>query len=319
MATRSVSSVEAAEATELVPDRYNREHFGPGVLLAELGLALGSRGPRPGEPAPEFELADAAGRSWRLGELRGRPVVLIFGSGTCPATLGSLPSLKEVYRALGDRAVWLFVYVREAHPGEGMSWHRSYRQKVRQAEEFREGENVPWPVLIDDVDGSVHRAYGMLPNAVFLIDVDGRVAFRGDRAHGPTLRRALAELLERGGHGPVAGGVDHGIHPLGSIIYGWTALRRGGRAAVRDVVLGTPPAAAVLWLGDKLEPILGPLVRRDRALLPRGARVAAGVAGLAGVALLGWWAVRRSRDAQRWGASRLTLLPTRSSRRVRRR
>jgi len=32
-------------------------------------------------PAPEFELVDFAGRPFRLAEMRGRPVVLVFNRG----------------------------------------------------------------------------------------------------------------------------------------------------------------------------------------------------------------------------------------------
>jgi len=34
-----------------------------------------------GEPAPDFELIDTQGRSVRLSQLRGRPVVLAFLRG----------------------------------------------------------------------------------------------------------------------------------------------------------------------------------------------------------------------------------------------
>lgn len=39
-------------------------------------------GPRPGEMAPDFELPDVHGGSFRLNEHRGRPVLLTFGSIT---------------------------------------------------------------------------------------------------------------------------------------------------------------------------------------------------------------------------------------------
>lgn len=35
----------------------------------------------PGEPAPDFELQDVQGRSVRLSDYRGRPVVLAFLRG----------------------------------------------------------------------------------------------------------------------------------------------------------------------------------------------------------------------------------------------
>ena len=35
----------------------------------------------PGEPAPDFELRDTAGRLIRLSDFRGQPVVLVFLRG----------------------------------------------------------------------------------------------------------------------------------------------------------------------------------------------------------------------------------------------
>ncbi len=35
-------------------------------------------GPRPGEPAPDFELPAADGGTWSLSAARGAPVVLFF-------------------------------------------------------------------------------------------------------------------------------------------------------------------------------------------------------------------------------------------------
>jgi peroxiredoxin Q/BCP len=36
---------------------------------------------QPGPPAPEFELVDTLGRSIRLSDYRGRPVLLVFLRG----------------------------------------------------------------------------------------------------------------------------------------------------------------------------------------------------------------------------------------------
>ncbi len=36
---------------------------------------------QPGEPAPDFELADPAGRLVRLSDYRGKPIVLAFLRG----------------------------------------------------------------------------------------------------------------------------------------------------------------------------------------------------------------------------------------------
>lgn len=204
-----------------------------------------------------------------------------------------MPSLKELYQEFGNGSTWLFVYVREAHPGERFSAHGTYEQKLRQAELFRQDEALPWPVLIDQLEGRVHRAYGLLPNPLFLIDSDGRVAFRGNFAHAPTLRRALEQLVQQHGRGVTAAGEDKKPHMLGASAFGWKALVRGGDRSVRDVVQRMPPLAANLWLGAHMRPLLAPLARRSRPL-PAGAKIAM-AALIAGAALV-LWSRRSSRD-----------------------
>ncbi len=61
---------------------YNYEHFRPKHLLADMWRSARGAGLQPGEPAPDFELESTDGRRIRLSTLRGRPVLLHFGSGT---------------------------------------------------------------------------------------------------------------------------------------------------------------------------------------------------------------------------------------------
>ena len=61
---------------------YNYEHFRPKHLLADLLKTARGEGLGPGEEAPDFELESTEGERVRLGYLRGRPVVLRFGSFT---------------------------------------------------------------------------------------------------------------------------------------------------------------------------------------------------------------------------------------------
>ena len=57
--------------------RYRRGH-----QLADFERTWRGQGVRPGQEAPDFELASATGERIRLSALHGRPVVLHFGSLT---------------------------------------------------------------------------------------------------------------------------------------------------------------------------------------------------------------------------------------------
>jgi hypothetical protein len=269
------------------PAEYNYEHFHPKYLAEDAKLAVNPKGVVPGDTAPDFELQDTEGRSWRLSELRGRPVVLITGSATCPLTHGSVYGLEETYRVFGEQAHWFYLYVREAHPGERLPSHRSDQQKREQAEFFRQMDRVPWPVLVDDIEGTVAHPYTTLPNAQFLIDADGMVVFRGDVAHGPTLYRALHRLLQQGGRGAIPDADDSVPHMLGPMTFGWDGIARGGEVSTHDIWKGAPPMAANLWLGNQMKPLLAPLAARGKPI-STGAKIAAGAV------LLGLFLSRRS-------------------------
>jgi hypothetical protein len=70
------------EGGETQLGEYNYEHFRPKHLIADLLKTARGEGIGPGEEAPDFELESTEGERVRLGDLRGRPVVLRFGSFT---------------------------------------------------------------------------------------------------------------------------------------------------------------------------------------------------------------------------------------------
>jgi hypothetical protein len=62
-------------------DEYNYWHFRPKHLISDLWKTVRGEGIRVGEEAPDFELESTEARG-RPSSLRGRPVVLRFGSFT---------------------------------------------------------------------------------------------------------------------------------------------------------------------------------------------------------------------------------------------
>lgn len=59
---------------------YNFEHFRTGILLEDGRRTIEATGICAGEIAPDFELPQVGGGSIRLSDLRGKPVLLHFGS-----------------------------------------------------------------------------------------------------------------------------------------------------------------------------------------------------------------------------------------------
>ncbi len=159
------------------------------------------------------------------------------------------------------------------------------------ARQYKREEGIPWPVLVDNLAGTVHRTYsGEMADPVFLIDSEGSVSFYGMWTHAPTLKRAIDELLSRDGRG-VALGIDQRPHLFASFVDGWRGPRRGGRRAVLEYDLGGFGAGTLSFLGNKAKPLLGPLALRATPL-PAAARLTLG--GLAATALI--FGLLRRRD-----------------------
>ena len=69
-------------AVERDRDNYNFEHFRQYILRADAIRTIERHGIDAGETAPDFELPVPTGEFLRLSALRGRPVLLHFGSWT---------------------------------------------------------------------------------------------------------------------------------------------------------------------------------------------------------------------------------------------
>jgi hypothetical protein len=176
--------------------------------------------------------------------------------------------------------------IRQAHPGPGVRAYHTFEQKLRDAERYRHDEGIPWPILVDDLAGSVHRAYGELADPTYLIDVDGKIAFYDMWTHAPTLHQAIEALLRQGGRGVVRGGIDRTPHMLATMTNGWKGIRRGLPQSYLELELSIPGLGAGIWLGYRLRPLLAPLALRSTPL-PTPAKVALATGALALVGLLG--------------------------------
>ncbi len=93
--------------------------------------------------------------------------------------MGEVSPLNELYRRCREQGFeFLTIYVREPHPGENYYEHRSLEQKVRYARVCREQDGIRNPLLADDLQGTVHRAYGELPNMIYIINKEGHITHK---------------------------------------------------------------------------------------------------------------------------------------------
>jgi peroxiredoxin len=291
-------------------NNYNYESFQRNRLLKDFAASKLGGAPRPGDRAPQFEGRTLDGEQVRLKDFKGaKNVVLTFGSATCPQTAASLPGLNDLYQDRGDDEEFLFVYTREAHPGERLPSHETYEDKMNAAALLRDSEEIDIPIVVDEVNGKIHRKYGKLPNPTFIVDKSGRIAFRSLSTRPAVIAEALDELLraqkETGeDHAVVHNGEDLSLPSPSLLWHAHRALERGGRMSIATFrrELGLP--GRLLLASSRLaEPIL-----------ENPAKTVAGLLAGALVLGLGVWgglALRRKRlgtyhdPYQPWGLPRL--------------
>jgi len=88
----------------------------------------------------------------------------------------------------------LFIYTREAHPGELLPHHTSFAQKLAQARRFREEQGVRRHILVDSLDGACHRLYGALPNMTWVILRGGTIAYKAAWTDAADVRMAMENV-----------------------------------------------------------------------------------------------------------------------------
>lgn len=147
-------------------------------------------GPAAGQPAEDFTLYDLDGTPVPLSDFRGRWVVLETGSATCSMYTKNIEAMRTL-RSQHPDVDFIVVYVREAHPGERLRQHAAIEDKMRASKLLPERYKEDRRILVDSINGDFHRAYGGMPNVVYVINPEGVVHHRCDWAVVDELRIAL--------------------------------------------------------------------------------------------------------------------------------
>ncbi len=100
-------------------------------------------------------------------------------------------------RRHADRAVRsVFLYTREAHPGESYRHHTTMDDKRHHARAFRQHNSIEREILLDDVAGTAHRAYGTLPNMTWIIGRGGVIYYKAAWTDVTDVEAALVATLD---------------------------------------------------------------------------------------------------------------------------
>jgi len=235
---------------------YRFDHFRRQQLTDD--LQLGARR-EAGWQVPEFDLPTTSGGRVKKSDFQGRrPVLLMFGSLTDPMTASANAVLKPLHQEFGDRAAFVTVYVREAHPGEKIPQPASFEEKLQNARLLRARDGIPWMVAVDDLDGSFHRAFGASSNAAHLMDPDGNVAFRTLWSNDERVLRPALHAIVHGNPGPPSGRERRVVPLARGLARVEDVVRAAGPGAMDDLRRETPlvyAAAEVAWVWRTLTPL----------------------------------------------------------------
>jgi peroxiredoxin len=130
-----------------------------GVDLPEIsGAAIQS--PAIGKQAPDFTLETADGRTLRLSEQRGKPVLINFWATWCGPCVIEMPNIQEYY---------------EKYPGQFEVLAVNADEPEREVQDFAESMNLTFPLLLDPGNkvNSLYRLRGY--PTTFILDAEGVV------------------------------------------------------------------------------------------------------------------------------------------------
>jgi thiol-disulfide isomerase/thioredoxin len=164
-----------------------------GLFAGEIGSL--NEGPSVEQPAPDFTLKRPDGKGTvRLSKLLGsKPIVLVFGNFTCGPFRSMYPEVEEVYERYRERAHFVGVYVREAHPTDGWAMAsnkhsgvavqqpKTYQERVAVCTQFCKKLAPAIPFHVDEINDPVGHAYSGMPARLYVIDPKGKVAYKSGR------------------------------------------------------------------------------------------------------------------------------------------
>ncbi len=179
--------------------------------LAGTGAAVSTPdGPPIGSKAPEFALPQLGSHALlSLKELRAaKPVLLVFGSYTCPQLRAASSALNNLYPRFQNRVSFVLIYIKEAH-GRG-NWQSTINTrdgidlpaattpagKEAAAALCVRKLRIPYRAVVDTFDGQTEKAYAAWPSRVYLIDSAGTIRFQTRLSELEFSGDALAQALD---------------------------------------------------------------------------------------------------------------------------
>jgi thiol-disulfide isomerase/thioredoxin len=259
--------------------RYDHPRFYPDILN-DMVVRKTDLGPGDAVALPDLALVNGGRLVWP-DTMDKRPLLLVFGSLTCPVTESAAPGLVQLYRDFGGAVRFVLVNVREAHPGARIPQPKTAAAKLANASDLKARHRIPFDVAADDIDGTTHRRFGGRPNSAFVISPEGIILFRAQWANdSAAIGKALADIAA--GRPVARPSVSRTLPAMAKMIgYMGPVLGAAGRGASWDTWKVAPPLGVMMLMSE----LFFFVPRRHRGLaamvLAAGGLAAAAIYGLA--------------------------------------
>ena len=190
---RALSAAPPPKANPVPELQLTPEILVRGLFRGEIGSM--HEGPSLEQSAPDFTLKTLDGKETvRLTDRIGKqPIVLVFGNFTCGPFRNSYAQVDEIAGKYKDEVTFLGVYVREAHPIDGwrmssnddvdiaIAQPKTFEERVAVANTCHAKLKMSIPLLVDEIDDRVGHAYSGMPSRLYIIDKNGKIAYKSGR------------------------------------------------------------------------------------------------------------------------------------------
>ncbi len=230
-------------------------------------------------PPPEIRATTPDGAAVSLASLKGKPIVLQFGSITEPLFRLRVPATEKLAAQYGDKVVFLILYEHEAHAADGdsaleenaqdgfdISAPTGMPERIALAKQALTRLDIKHQQLaIDAWNNATALRYGNFPNMTFIIDASGKLQAGYPWMDPKKVQPALDALLAGK---PIPDGLRGSSHPatLGNPDFTSVSMDMSGYGAgaklalVLDQMTLSPEQKAAIM------PPLGKLITDTRTL-----------------------------------------------------
>lgn len=165
-------------------------------------------------------------------------------------TASAMPVLKELYSQFSDKIDFLTLYTREVHPGGLSPQPTTLEEKSAYTAAMKRAYDVPWTMVVDSLDGDLHKTLYAKSDDAYLVNDQGIVVFRSLWSTDEEVLGAdLSDLV--GGQKPQRPRSTAVMGPVVTAVGHFTdTMKLTGPQPTRALIRSSSPMYMMGWISD---------------------------------------------------------------------